>query len=214
MTIQPTSTTVAQGVSDIAHSGCSKRPDVSDSNSSLLGELSFSGDPLFELQALMAEMNLQDKQTAREARRIEESAVDDAVSRSIKAMEEQANAQWWSGVYSGLGQAAAGAGSALGGAASGGGGLLSNQNPAAWARLGGAVGQGTGTVLASKEQADATYAQAKAERAAADQDIAKRKIEDATEAASQAQDALRSTLERLEEILMAEEKTKQSAIRA
>lgn len=178
----------------------------------LLADVDFGGDPLFELQALLADLHFDDKKAARDTRLTQEEAFREALAKSIEAMEERADAEMWSGIWGGIGQAAGGIASGLGG---GGGtdGLLSNSKLAAMIRIGGALDQGMSSWAGGMYKKSATLAEADVARETGAKDTAERAIDDARDAASDAQDAFRKTIERFEEIIMAEEKVAQAAIR-
>jgi hypothetical protein len=179
---------------------------------SLLENTDFCGDMMFELQALMTKLNFEDRKSSRETRLKEEEAFREALARSVAAMRDEATARMRAAVYNGIGQLLNGTGTALGGA-HGKPGITGNATIGSLITLGSGLGQMATTILAGSAEAEAKGAQSLSEEAKADQGVAERAIDDARDAASDAQDAFRKTIERFEEIIMAEEKAVQAAIR-
>ncbi len=78
-TVQSIRPSGASALPSDASTQTTSRAVVTDDDGSLLEDSDFCGDPLFELQALMADMNLKDKQDAREARNFEEAGAEQAL---------------------------------------------------------------------------------------------------------------------------------------
>lgn len=178
----------------------------------LLEDADFGGDPMFELQALMTKLNFEDRKSSRETRLKEEEAFRDALTRSVKALKDEASARKWAAICNSIGQGAAAAGAAFGGT-NGREGLLGDPTAATLTQLGGSGLQSLSTLMVGGFEEDAKNAEARSTQAKGDQSLAERAIEDARDSASDAQDAYRKTIERFEEIIMAEEKVAQAAIR-
>lgn len=195
---------VSGGVSPGVSYALSVEADVN-----LLEDSDFGGDLMFHLQALMTQLNFEDRKSSRETRLKEEEVFREALARSVKALKDEASARKWAAVWNGIGQMGSGACAAFGGAS----GLLGNTTEGNLSKLGGAFLQGVGTWAAGGFEEQAKNAEARSTQAKGDQSLAERAIDDAKDAASDAQDAYRKTIERFEEIIMAEEKAAQAAIR-
>lgn len=174
-----------------------------------LEDSDFGGDLMFHLQALMTQLNFEDRKSSRETRLKEEEVFREALARSVRAMKDEAKARKWAAICNGIGQMGAGAAAAFGGV----NGLLNNTKAANLSKLGGADLQAHSTWMAGGFEEQATNAEARSTQAKGDQSLAERAIDDARDAASDAQEAFRKTIDRFEEIIMAEEKAAQAAIR-
>jgi hypothetical protein len=197
-------TTELNGIDRTAGTGITQSDDQSPSELDLVYMPANLGmDVLAELEALLVEMNVEDRGQAREENAAEERMVLEAGARQVAAMHEQAGELFTQGLYSGFGTAFGGALTAVGGFSAFSEGDEADSILSKWSGLGKAL-EGTGAIFAAFEGQDAKDCEAEATAAQTAGGAAERRASQASTEMNDGGDDLRALLNHIQAIHDAE----------
>lgn len=197
-------TTELNGIDRTAGIGVTPTNDESPSQLDLVYVPANLGmDLLAELEALLVEMNVEDRGQARQENAAEERMVLEQGARQVAAIHEQADELFNQGLFSGIGTALGGGLTAVGGFASFSAGDNAKSILSGLSGLGGAL-EGTGTIFAAFEGQDAKDCEADATAAQTASAAAERRASQASTEMNDAGDDLRALLSHIQAIHDAE----------
>lgn len=207
-------TTELNGIDRTAGIGITPTNDESPSQLDLVYMPANLGmDLLAELEALLVEMNVEDRGQARQENAAEERLVLEQGARQVAAMHEQADELFRQGLFSGFGTALGGLCNAAGGfsAMPNDAEVGANRTMAKLSGLGSAF-EGTGAIFAAFEGQDAKDCEADATAAQTASAAAERRASQASTEMNDAGDDLRALLSHIQAIHDAELAAQNAAV--